>query len=507
MSDIENKSKQPTITINGHTILENLPKSRVKYQCGTCSAIHETRITNLKRSTGVCLSCANNKIKEEKTESAKLILDKHGFDIVKYSDNKNVSAICRKNNHNVTIKINDLNRGRGCPGCAEEKRKETIKAVYKVDNISKSEHAKKKTIETNLERYGGHPLTNKSIMEKLMNTCMDKWGVKFAFCQEFVYKKIQETHLKNFGCKYPLQSSKIQAKISETFLKNYGARRPFLSETFMENLKNEMMRKHGVEYYIQSEECKAKMVEKYGVEYYIQSEDFKNTMIKKYGCVYALQNPDLYHKCIKSLFSNKQYIFPNTKREITVMGYEHKTINTIIADVHPFLNRTVEEDEVLVGSNVPSFTYIDDDRKDRRYYPDIFIKDTKFIYEVKSLYTFNLQPRLNFLKFKKVASEGYILLVYIYSSKELFDIWIFDNDTIVSKLGKTTTFDSIIINNVNKETENITANTNLLGYDSEDFSMELFINEIVETNIEMESNKTYKEIESDKYKTIEEINE
>lgn len=158
-----------------------------------------------------------------------------------------------------------------------------------------------------------------------MNTCMDKWGVKFAFCQESVYKKIQETHLKNFGCKYLLQSSKIQAKISETFLKNYGARRPFLSTTFMENLKN--------------------------------------ITLRKYGCIYSLQNPDLYPKCVKSLFSNKQYIFPTTKREVTVMGYEHKTINTIITDTHPLLNRTIEEDEVLDGSDVPTFIYIDDDNK------------------------------------------------------------------------------------------------------------------------------------------------
>ena len=59
------------------------------------------------------------------------------------------------------------------------------------------------------------------------------------------------------------------------------------------------------------------------------------------------------------------------------------------------------EDEILV-SNIPNFYYYDDNNRKHKYYPDIYIKNTNLIIEVKTTYIYNKVPRINFLKFKHI---------------------------------------------------------------------------------------------------------
>jgi hypothetical protein len=223
--------------------------------------------------------------------------------------------------------------------------------------------------------------------------------------------------------------------------------------------------------------------DKYGSEYFVKSETFKKMMIEKYGTLHALQVPEFFHKMIKSCFSKKKYIFKNG-REIEVMGYENIAIDYLLNKKDNVLKRNIIEDEVLVGEDVPVFDYLDDDNKKRKYYPDIYIKNTKLILEVKSFYTFNYNPRLNYLKFKQVQKDGYDLKVLIYGKKKkLIDVWYFlaDGTTKSYKYGNEIEMDKCIIFNYEKDKEEI--------IEIDEDQVDMFILESLEDNLSTESVK------------------
>jgi hypothetical protein len=145
----------------------------------------------------------------------------------------------------------------------------------------------------------------------------------------------------------------------------------------------------------------------------------------------------------KSNFTRKQYIFPKTKRIVYVLGYENLALNYLLKYKEKILNKYIEENEISVY-NIPNFKYFDDDNKEHMYYPDIFIKETNLIIEVKSDYTFNKEPRINYIKFKTVSKNGYNLKLMIFNDrKKLVDIhYYFTSGEIYSlKFDKNIEFD------------------------------------------------------------------
>jgi len=206
------------------------------------------------------------------------------------------------------------------------------------------------------------------------------------------------------------------------------------------------MERYGVHYPLQNEEIKRKVVDtcmkKFGVKFsFVQPwvfEKIRKVMMEKYGAEYPLQVPELFRKALRSSFSNKEITLPITKRTLHVMGFEDIAITRLLSRKNPYLKRNIDESEIIVGENVPIFKYTCDDNKQRTYYPDIYIKDTKLLYEIKSIFTFNFDARKNYLKFTQVANDGYMLIVLIYETrKRLFDVWIFrPNKSPVSRRGK-----------------------------------------------------------------------
>jgi hypothetical protein len=229
---------------------------------------------------------------------------------------------------------------------------------------------------------------------------------------------------------------------AETNLERFGAENPFASEIIKEKIRATNIERYGVPYPLQNEEIKRKLIntcmEKFGTKFaFVQPwvfEKIRKTMMEKYGAEYPLQVPDLFRKALRSSFSRKEIVLPNTKRTLHVMGFEDIAITRILSRKNPYLKRNIDESEIVV-EDVPIFKYICDDNKQRTYYPDIHIKDTKLVYEIKSIFTFNFDARKNYLKFTQVANDGYILIVLIYESrKRLFDVWVFKpNKSPVSK--------------------------------------------------------------------------
>jgi hypothetical protein len=149
----------------------------------------------------------------------------------------------------------------------------------------------------------------------------------------------------------------------------------------------------------------------------------KQTCMERYGEDNPSKVPEIYERIVERLFSRKKFVFPSG-REVTVMGYEPQAIERLLAQERDLvLDRKIEEDEIRVGREVPRFRYRMDG--DHVYFPDMWIRDTKVIIEVKSDYTFSFHPMLNYEKGKAVVEAGYVFRLMIFDRQMALREWIF----------------------------------------------------------------------------------
>lgn len=73
----------------------------------------------------------------------------------------------------------------------------------------------KKTKETNLKRYGGHPNSRKEAQEKRKKTCLERYGVDHPLKTKRVQEEIQKTCLEKYGVPYKCMLNHIEM-ISKT---------------------------------------------------------------------------------------------------------------------------------------------------------------------------------------------------------------------------------------------------------------------------------------------------
>jgi len=147
---------------------------------------------------------------------------------------------------------------------------------------------------------------------------------------------------------------------------------------------------------------------------------YKNTCLEKYGEDNVSKVYEFFSKIQFHSLSHKKIILPITKRELIVMGYEPKAIMFLLQqEIDPILKIKIEEDDIIVGKDVPRFRYkLDDDTK-HVYFPDIVIRNTTLIIEVKSIYTFHYHVRTNYLKFRQVVKDGYILRLLMFNGNNM----------------------------------------------------------------------------------------
>lgn len=60
------------------------------------------------------------------------------------------------------------------------------------------------------------------VKEKIVNTCLKKYGVKNPFANKNVQKKIRDTNLKKYGVEFSLQNYEVREKGKNTCLEKYG---------------------------------------------------------------------------------------------------------------------------------------------------------------------------------------------------------------------------------------------------------------------------------------------
>ena len=140
-----------------------------------------------------------------------------------------------------------------------------------------------------------------------------------------------------------------------------------------------------------------------------KTQKFKDTCIERYGEDNVSKVPEIFEKITMTSFSKKEFVFPKTRRIVHIMGYEPQAILWLLNQVcDPLLSRPIEEDDIITGKTIKTFTYIDEKQIKHVYFPDLMIKNTILIIEVKSLYIFNKDYLKNKLKFNSVINNGYI---------------------------------------------------------------------------------------------------
>jgi hypothetical protein len=138
-------------------------------------------------------------------------------------------------------------------------------------------------------------------------------------------------------------------------------------------------------------------------------EKWLNTCIEKYGG-HPNQNRDVQIKAEQNSYKFKEFIMPSGKI-IKYQGYENLAIIELL--------KVYDEKDIHIGrGEVPIIKYTSD-KKERVYFPDIYIKSINKIIEVKSEWTVKLQSARIDDRAKSVKEAGYAFEVWIYNDKKV----------------------------------------------------------------------------------------
>ncbi len=214
-------------------------------------------------------------------------------------------------------------------------------------------------------------------------------------------------------------------------------RTPEITEEMIRKREETNMELYGARYSSMTEEGKQKKIntclEIYGVENPLQNKEvhdrqfksMQDSNMKNYGVKSTLSIRTVYDKTTqtkidlygedygntKGGFKRKKYMMPSGKIVI-FQGYEDQALDKLL--------EIKSEDEIFVGRQM--FSIINEieykfDDKIKRYIPDIYVKDENKIIEVKSEWTFSLEPDMNMAKANKCKELGYIYEFWIFDTK------------------------------------------------------------------------------------------
>lgn len=157
---------------------------------------------------------------------------------------------------------------------------------------------------------------------------------------------------------------------------------------------------------------------RYGEEHisrlsFVQAKQ-RNTSYKRYG----VRNPQQ-----SGLIGSSNYRdFEISGRRFRIQGYEDLFLRDL--ERYGFNVQTI-----VCGKAVcPSFTWVDDKGKERRYFPDFFDKQSNTIIEVKSTWTYDNNVASVHKKMKAAFSAKYNVLCVIYHSRSDFTPRVLSNE-------------------------------------------------------------------------------
>jgi len=162
---------------------------------------------------------------------------------------------------------------------------------------------------TMIEKYGNeHALQNKSILNKMKKTMIDKFGVDNSAKHAGLNEKRKNTNLKKYGFESASKCKSVQDKVKNTNICRFGVERPAQNKDIIKKMMQTTKEKYGVENAAQSpivyDKIRKTNLEKYGVENPSQHEDVKRKKIEtcqnNFGVDYGTQSPIVYDKIRKT---------------------------------------------------------------------------------------------------------------------------------------------------------------------------------------------------------------
>ena len=205
-------------------------KNNGKFSCCQKCGCLKAKETNMEKY-GVE---STNKLESVKNKIKNTIQEKYGVEhISQIQEIKDIKKEKWNNNKEEIIKkISDSWNKKDNLEEINNKRKESIKEKYGVDNISQLESIKEKKKETIEKNYGEFGFGSEIINKKIRDTIYSLYGTDNIRTLEYVNEKIRNTNLEKYGVEYPSMSFEIKNKIKNTILEKYGTENIMHSEIF-----------------------------------------------------------------------------------------------------------------------------------------------------------------------------------------------------------------------------------------------------------------------------------
>jgi hypothetical protein len=213
-----------------------------------------------------------------------------------------------------------------------------------------------------------------------------------------ILEKVKKTNLEKFGTEFSFNSDELKAKAKQTKQLKYG------------NEKYNNSRKASNSRINRSDDEKLKTI-----------KQRKATNLERYGVENPLLSQNFISKSNKGNSLVKTYTMPSGKI-VGIMGYEPIALNILL--------KTYTENDIEVHDNFThtcfeKIEYIAVNRHHLNYYPDIYIKSTNTIIEIKSKWwwdgngSIKYKSRLenNLRKFRAAIINGYNYEVWLFENK------------------------------------------------------------------------------------------
>lgn len=360
-----------------------------------------------------------NNLKTEFEYKENLFYDRKLLTIKSFIEGKCIQEGCNNNFKKIIVQIKN-NSGFYCNTCAIKLgRKKYINTINKKYSEEFYNENKNDKLFTNMFQL-------KKIKDKSRKTCIEKYNVPYSLQNKEVREKGEKTIYDKYGVFFISQSKEFRKKVLNTCLERYGGNSPASSLIVLEKMQNTCLERYNVRNPFQAEMFKKKIImnaiksrlDKYGVEYIFQSEIFRKkarkTCLELYNVEYPMQNPNIADKVFKNSYRYKDYTCPSGDIR-QVQGYENFALDYL-------LNEGFDEEDIITDiKEIPDFEYTCPyDKKNHKYFPDIFIKSENKIIEVKSFWTYQIDiPRIE-QKQKSVKNCGYECEIWIMDNKGEF---------------------------------------------------------------------------------------
>ena len=269
-------------------------------------------------------------IKEFRTEKEAL------YCLLKQDDFSN--HMCPYCNNKLIFYIAKRSHGRYRETCGD---KECIRKAHD------TEESKQKRENTCKEVYGVDNVANiPGVQERKEQTCTEKYGYVNPFQVPEFQEKARQTNLANLGVEYPTQSKEVREKVKQTVLKRYNVENIGQSILIQTKVKQTKLKRYGDENYNNHEQQEQTCLEKYGYINPFQVPQFKEKAKQTLLNIYNVDNPSKSYIIQSKILQTR--IINNTKNN----PIRDIDIQNIILDLNILYQRNITISEIYINQSI-----------------------------------------------------------------------------------------------------------------------------------------------------------